>query len=36
MTVKNLGYIKVNSINPLYLFIDKINEYIDVSNGKNV
>ena len=31
--VKNLRYIKINSVNPLYLIIYKINGYIEKSNG---
>ena len=31
--VKNLRYTKSNSANPLYLIIDKINEYFGESNG---
>ena len=34
VTVKNLSYIKINSINPLYFIIDKINGYIEESNRK--
>ena len=33
MTVKNLSYAKINSVNPLYLIINKINRYIEESNG---
>ena len=33
MTVKNLGHIKINSVNPLYLITDQINGYIEESNG---
>ena len=33
MTVKNLNYPKINGVNPLYLLIDKINGYIEKSNG---
>ena len=32
MTVKNLTYIKINSVYPLYLIIDKMNRYIAESN----
>ena len=32
MTVKNRSYIKVNSVNPLYLIIKKINGYTEQSN----
>ena len=31
--VKELRYVKFNSVNPLYLFINKINGYIEESNG---
>ena len=34
LTVKNLRYIKVNNVNPLFLIIIKINVYIEESNGK--
>ena len=33
MTVKNLSYAKINSVNPLYLIINKINSYIEETNG---
>ena len=33
MTVKNLSCVKINSVNPLCLIIDKINGYIEESNG---
>ena len=33
VTVKNLSYVKINTINPLYLNIDKINGHIEESNG---
>ena len=33
VTVKNLRYIKINSVNPLYLIIYKINGYIEKSDG---
>ena len=33
MTIKNLSYIKINGVNPLYFIIDKINGYIEESNG---
>ena len=33
VNVKNLSYIKVNSVSPLYLIINKINGYIEKSNG---
>ena len=32
VTVKNLSYTKTNSVNLLYLIIDKINGYIEESN----
>ena len=34
LTVKNLRYIKVNNVNPLFLIIIKMNGYIEESNGK--
>ena len=33
VTIKDLRYVKSNSVNPLYLIIDKINGYIKESNG---
>ena len=33
VTIKNLRYIEINSVNPLCLIIDKINGYIEESNG---
>ena len=33
MTFKNLEYVKINSVNPLYLIVNKINGYIEESNG---
>ena len=30
--VKDLSYAKTNSVNPLYLFINQINENIEKSN----
>ena len=33
MTVKKLSYITINSLNPFYLIINKINRYIGESNG---
>ena len=33
VTVKDLSYATINSINSLYLIIDKINWYIDESKG---
>ena len=32
MTVKNLSYVKINSVNPLYLIIDQIDGYIEKYN----
>ena len=31
--VKNLSYVKVNSINPLLFIINKINRYSEEGNG---
>ena len=33
MKVKDLKYLKINSVNPLYLIIIKLNRYIKESNG---
>ena len=33
VAVKNLSYIKINSLNSLYFIIGKMNEYIEESNG---
>ena len=33
VTAKNLSYVKIKTVNPLYLIIDKINAYIEESNG---
>ena len=33
MSVKDLKYLKIYSVNHLYLIIDKINGYIEESNG---
>ena len=33
VTVKHLSYAKINSVNPLYLIINKINGYIEERNG---
>ena len=31
--IKGLRYVKINSFNPSYFIIDKINEYCEESNG---
>ena len=33
VTVKDLKYIKINSANPLYFVINKLNRYIEENNG---
>ena len=33
ITTKTLNFVKMNSINPLYLIIKKIDRYIEDSNG---
>ena len=33
MTFKDLRYVKINSANPLYLIINKINGYFEEING---
>ena len=30
--IKDLSYVKINNVDPLYLIIKKINEYIEQSN----
>ena len=29
VTIKNLKYVKINSVNPLYLIISKVNRYFE-------
>ena len=33
ITIKNISYVKINSVNHLYLIIGKVDEYIEESNG---
>ena len=33
VTVKKLRYVKINSVNPLYLITNKINLYLEEING---
>ena len=33
MTIKDSKYVKVNSVNPLYLIINKVNGYFEEING---
>ena len=33
ITIKNLSYVKINSVIPLYFIIDKADGYIEGSNG---
>ena len=33
MTIKDLKYVKINSVNPLYLIINKVNGYFEEING---
>ena len=33
ITTKHLSYVKINSVNPLYFIIDKLDGYIEESNG---
>ena len=33
ITMKDLDYVKINSVNPLYLIIDKVDVKIEESNG---
>ena len=33
MTLQNFSYLKANSVNALYLIINKINRYLEEHNG---
>ena len=33
VTIKDSNYIKINSVNPLYLIFNKVNEYFKEING---
>ena len=33
ITTKHLSYVKINSVNPLYFIIDKLDGYIEENNG---
>ena len=33
MTIKDLKYEEINSVNPLYLIFSKVNEYFGENNG---
>ena len=33
VTIKDLKYLKFNSVNPLYLIFSKVNRYFEKSNG---
>ena len=33
MTIKDSKYVKINSVNPLYLNINKVNGYFEAING---
>ena len=33
LSIKDLRYVKMNGVNPLYLIIDKTNDDIEESNG---
>ena len=35
VTIKNLKYVKINSVNPLYLIFNKVNAYFEEANGNN-
>ena len=34
MTIKDLEYVKINNVNPLYLIFNKVNGYFEEINGK--
>ena len=33
VTIKDIKYVKINSVNHLYLIINKVNEYFEEING---
>ena len=33
MTIKDLKYVKINNVNPLYLIFSKVNGYFEGNNG---
>ena len=33
LTIGDLSFAKINSVNPLYLIMDKVNSYFEESNG---
>ena len=33
ITIKDLDYVNIRSVNPLYLIFDKVDGYIDEKNG---
>ena len=33
MTIKDSKYVKINSVNPLYLIFNKVNRYFEEING---
>ena len=33
MTIKDLKYVKINNVNPLYLIFSKVNGYFEENNG---
>ena len=33
ITMKDSDYVKINSVNPLYLIVDKVDGYIEEKNG---
>ena len=35
MTIRDLSYLTIDIVNPLYLIINNINEYVEESNGNN-
>ena len=35
MRIKDLKYVKINSVNPLYLIFNKVNGYFEETSGNN-
>ena len=36
VTIKDLEYVKINSVYPLYLILNKVNGYFEEINGMNI
>ena len=36
VTIKDSKHVEINSVNPLYLIFNKVNEYFEEINGNNI